>query len=106
MTSEGMVRDTTDAEVDASILSHLRGWWVTITRRDGYWLGHEEVDLLMRVADERDALRRAACTDPDEPHGDPRYVINTCGACGHEPHGVGYLCIRATCPCRNDRSFQ
>lgn len=104
MTSEGMVREATDAELDAKMLRDIRDAYEMI--QGPLRLTHAEIRLLLRIADERDALRRAACADPDEPHGDPRYVIDTCGACGHEPHGVGYLCIRATCPCRNDRSFQ
>ncbi|WP_156459332.1 hypothetical protein [Microbacterium sp. Leaf436] len=91
-------RESTDAERDAGILSHLREWWLTVARRDKYTLGHEEVDLLIRVAGERDELRREVCTEPD-----PKYIVRSCPSCAHEPHGYGFLCNRRTCACRNER---
>ncbi|KQM38411.1 hypothetical protein [Microbacterium sp. Leaf203] len=92
------VRESTDAERDAGILSHLRDWWMTVARRDKYTLGHEEVDLLLRVADERDELRREMCADADS-----KYVIRACARCGHEPHGYLLPCNRQSCGCRDGR---
>jgi hypothetical protein len=54
-------------QLDARMLADLRAWRA---RRDidpaRVTLTIDEVDMLLRVADERDALKREACAEPGE----------------------------------------
>lgn len=66
-------RDDADGrELDARLLSELRGWRampstvVAFAAGKGGWLSADEIDLLLRIADERDALRRQSCEMPDD----------------------------------------
>lgn len=99
------------AESDARVLSNLRRWRESNTDRlrsvpNSYRVPIylDEFDLLLRIADERDELARKLCEMPDEkpPVDHAAYVVTTCPACGHAPHGIGMICWQsATCGCRN-----
>lgn len=93
-------RESTDAEADARMLADLRTWRVNRhpSSGDQVSLGLEEVDMLLRVAAERDQLRRETCAEPET-----KYVVRTCAACGHDPHGYLILCTVYPCPCRDGR---
>lgn len=88
------VRESTDAELDAKMLRELREFHA---EPGGIFLTHDELDLLLRIAAERDDLRRAACAEPDS-----KYVVRECADCHHEPHGIRMLCINRFCACRNE----
>lgn len=93
------VRESTDAELDAKMLRELRVLPFELRKhgRDSVTVTVEELDLLLRVADERDELRGQACADPD-----PKYVVRQCADCHHEPHGIRMLCNNQFCGCRNE----
>lgn len=67
-----MSDQASDAELDARMLRELREWRRSpsvvheIERGRQVWLDPEELDLLLRIADERDALKREACAEPGE----------------------------------------
>lgn len=90
------IREATEAERDAQILRGIREAFELspLSLR----LTGEELALVIRIADERDALRRAACEEPDS-----KYVVRECACCGHEPHGYLLLCTHNPCPCRDGR---
>jgi len=90
------VRESTDAELDAKMLRELRMW--REHNLGPVTLEPIELDMLLRIADERDALRREMCADPDS-----KYVIRACACCGHEPHGYLLPCNRQSCGCRDGR---
>lgn len=94
MTGE-FIRESTDAELDAKMLRELREFHA---EPGGIFLTHDELDLLLRIAEERDALRRAACEESGS-----KYVVRECACCGHEPHGYLLLCTHNPCPCRDGR---
>lgn len=108
------VRESTDAELDAAMLADLRAYaranaWSSAAVRP---ITPAELDMLLRVADERDELRREACAEPVTPGTAPRgmtpnmsaqYVIRECATCRHEPHGYLLPCNRQTCGCRDGR---
>lgn len=101
MTGEG----GTQAELDARMLAELRAWRQSPSvkakleaGKDAY-LSLDEIDMLLRIADERDALRREACAERDEKP--PRVEIPAghalvdgvlvelpadCRGCGHVLH--------------------
>lgn len=64
--------DSSQAVLDARMLTDLRQWRRSprvseaLARGDRAWLDPAEFDLLLRIADERDELRRQACEMPDE----------------------------------------
>lgn len=64
--------DVNQPELDARLLSELRGWRampstvVAFAAGKGGWLSADEIDLLLRIADERDTLRRQSCEMPDD----------------------------------------
>ena len=94
------IREATDAELDAKMLRDLRGWRERYpsTLKGSVPLTVEELDLLLRIADERDALRRAFCEEPEKPNP---YLVTRCYHCFHAPHGVGFLCHSdKLCTCR------
>lgn len=92
-------------QLDARMLADLREWRA---RRDidpiRVTLTIDEVDMLLRVADDRDALRREVCGDPTPPFPPvrvavetltdaERVTINTC------PHaGTHHNCPLGGCP--------
>lgn len=94
------VSESTDAETDAVMLADIRAWRANRHPASGdqVTLGLEEVDMFLRVAAERDELRREMCADPDS-----RYVIRACARCGHEPHGYLLPCNHHSCGCRDGR---
>lgn len=94
------IREATDAEVEARMLSALRALSTGYPQLLSFLIDREELDMLLRIADERDALRREACAEPSPP--DPKYVVRTCADCHHEPHGIRMLCINRFCACRNE----
>lgn len=67
-----MSGETTQAELDARMLRELREWRRSpsvereIARGRQVWLDPDELDLLLRIADERDELKRRDCEMPDE----------------------------------------
>ncbi|MCC4250757.1 hypothetical protein [Microbacterium testaceum] len=93
------------AESDARTLARLRARQGR--HAFGTTLTAEEFDLLLRIADERDQLRRDLCEREEKGDG-PRsnapdgYVVRTCPECGHSPHGVGMICWHEHCPCRGN----
>lgn len=66
----GRVIAPRDPRLDARMLADLRAWRFNPPRVGPHGanalLGMDELDLLLAVADERDALKRAACAMPDE----------------------------------------
>lgn len=74
MTAEE-VGETSLAETDARMLADLREWRrspsVVAKLAEGreVWLTGDEIDMLLRVADERDRLKREGCMMPDEMRG-------------------------------------
>ncbi|WP_144834065.1 hypothetical protein [Microbacterium sp. BH-3-3-3] len=108
------VRESTDAEIEAKMLRELRVLPFELRKhgRDSVTVTVDELDLLIRAANERDQLRREACAEPVTPGTAPRgvtpnmsaqYVIRECAACHHEPHGYLLPCNRQTCGCRDGR---
>lgn len=98
------------AESDARTLAKIRR-----TReqypRSSFSLTMQGIDLMLRIADERDQLARDMCeeqqgrgrrpaTQSEADHGD--YVVRACAECGHAPHGVGMICWRGQCACRGN----
>jgi hypothetical protein len=66
------MNDTTQARLDAQLLAELRQWRLSPsvtaaaqTKPDAF-LSWEEIDMLLRIAEERDALRRQLADMPDE----------------------------------------
>jgi hypothetical protein len=67
------IRDDADGrEYDARMLADLRAWRNSprvaekLAAGGDAYLSTDELDMLLRIADERDALRRQACEMPDE----------------------------------------
>lgn len=105
------INEATDAELDAKMLRELRDYAGGMTRigSRSRSLTPEELDLLLRIADERDALRRAFCEEPEAPNPyaatpdgvSTKYLVLSCHYCGHATHGAGFLCHDSkTCACR------
>lgn len=94
------IREATDAEVEARMLSALRALSAGYPHLLSFLIDREELDMLLRIADERDTLRREVCAEPSPP--DPKYVVRKCADCHHEPHGIRMLCINRFCACRNE----
>lgn len=92
------INEATDAELDAKMLREIRDYGLVGSRHRAATITWIEFDLLLRIADERDALRRAFCEEPEAPNP---YLILSCHYCGHATHGAGFLCHDSkTCACR------
>lgn len=95
------VNEATDTELDAKMLREIRDYaQSSMTRFSSAMraLTPAELDLLLRIADERDALRRAFCEEPEKPSP---YLVLSCHYCGHATHGAGFLCHDDNhCTCR------
>lgn len=89
-------------QLDARMLADLREWRARVdtnAREAGRWsmrLTLDELDMLLRIADERDALKREACADPDEPARpvEIRHSM-TCNV----PNAGGCYVPSCSCPC-------
>lgn len=55
-----------DASLDGRMIDDLRAWrsLESVGRREQVLIGLDELDALLAAADERDALKRAACAEP------------------------------------------
>lgn len=73
---------------DARMLAELREWRARVdtnAREAGRWsmrLTIDELDMLLRIADERDALKRELCAEPDERMIDVSTGTPVCDRCG------------------------
>ena len=68
-------------QLDARMLADLREWRARVdtnAREAGRWsmrLTLDELDMLLRIADERDAIRRELCEMPDDVTLAPKLAV-------------------------------
>ena len=91
-------------ELDARMLADLRAWRKTehtireIERGHQVWLDADELDMLLRAAAERDALKREACAMPDERPSE-RGLLPFCDCGSVDKYGDDLGEHSLGCPC-------
>jgi hypothetical protein len=101
-------RSEAEAAHETRLIADIRSWrerWPD----NRLSFAPDEVDLLLRIADERDQLRRdlreeqqgrgRRPVDAATPESDA-YVVRTCTECSHAPHGM--ICWHEHCACRGN----
>jgi len=98
--------ERSDAALDARMLTELRQWVASpsvIAKRAAggdAFLSWDEIDMLLRVADDRDAIRRELCEMPDDVTLAPKLAVVRYDSCGIASGCGGDEVCAALCPSR------